>query len=192
LTVKALPLVGLCFLGLVACAGEITYSYDSLNRLTNSVYSQGVVATYRYDAAHNVRDVKLIKDTDNDGLPDYWELLYFGSLTATDGAGDSDGDGLRDYEEYLAGTDPTDPESSMRFYGCWGGGPSGYTIVWASATNRLYTIQWTTDLMTNFVMLVTNYPGSAPQTGYFHETPVSNAFYRVLLQEEAPEEEVQP
>jgi len=188
-------IAGLCALEGTALGGEIVYKYDSLNRLTNSVYSQGVLATYKYDSAHNVREVKLIKDTDNDGLPDYWEMLYFGSLTATDGTSDFDGDGLSDYEEYLAGTDPTDPNSSMRFYGCGGGnnGPTEFTIVWSSSTNRNYTIEWTTSLMTNFVMLVTNIPGTPPQNQYVHETMESNAFYRVILQDnDASDEEVIP
>ncbi len=45
-------------------------------------------------------------DADGDGLPDWWEMAFFGDLTATDGTGDSDGDNLKDYSEYLAGTDP--------------------------------------------------------------------------------------
>jgi hypothetical protein len=181
--VSALMALGL--LSAAAIGGEIVYNYDSLNRLTNSVYSQGVMATYKYDSAHNVREVKLIKDTDNDGLPDYWEMLYFGSLTAVNGTGDSDGDGLSDYEEYLAGTDPTNPESSMHFSGGWGGysGPPGFTIEWSSSSNRNYTIESTTDLMTNFTALVTNIAGAPPQNQYFHETTQSNTFYRVILQD---------
>ena len=45
-------------------------------------------------------------DTDGDGLPDWWELNFFGDLLR-DGLGDLDGDGLNDLYEYLAGTDPT-------------------------------------------------------------------------------------
>ncbi len=182
-SLSLIPFIGVCIFVVVATGGEITYHYDSLNRLTNSIYSQGVIASYKYDSAHNVREIKLIQDTDDDGLPDYWEMLYFGSLTATDGTSDFDGDGLSDYAEYLAGTDPTDPNSSMSFSGCWGGysGPSGFNIVWSSSSNRNYAIEWTCSLMTNFTMLVTNIPGAPPQNQYFHETMESNAFYRVIL-----------
>lgn len=45
-------------------------------------------------------------DTDNDGLPDVWELFYFGNLTNTP-AGDPDGDGQSNAYEFLHGTDPT-------------------------------------------------------------------------------------
>ena len=45
-------------------------------------------------------------DSDNDGLSDGWEQLYFGNLTQT-GTDDPDHDGLSNAEELLAGTDPT-------------------------------------------------------------------------------------
>lgn len=47
-------------------------------------------------------------DSDQDDLPDQWEQLYFGSLNHTSGQ-DSDGDGQSNELEYLASTDPTDP-----------------------------------------------------------------------------------
>lgn len=50
-------------------------------------------------------------DSDGDGLPDTWELLFFGGF-GRDGSGDFDGDGFTDAEEFAAGTDPTDPTSS--------------------------------------------------------------------------------
>jgi hypothetical protein len=45
-------------------------------------------------------------DTDNDGMPDDWEIAYFGNLSR-DGTGDFDGDGLIDSAEYQYGTNPT-------------------------------------------------------------------------------------
>ncbi len=44
-------------------------------------------------------------DTDNDGMPDNWEMEYFGDLSHNS-ISDSDGDGLSDSEEYNKGTDP--------------------------------------------------------------------------------------
>src|SRR5258706_16424560 len=56
------------------------------------------------------------RDSDGDGLPDDWELRYFGSLSA-DGGGpgdDPDHDGMSNLEEYQSGTDPTNPASNLR------------------------------------------------------------------------------
>jgi hypothetical protein len=45
-------------------------------------------------------------DSDGDGLPDSWELQYFGGLTQ--GAnGDPDGDGVTNLQEYQQGRNPT-------------------------------------------------------------------------------------
>ena len=46
-------------------------------------------------------------DTDEDGLPDAWEMTRFGSLAAS-GSDDSDTDGSNNRNEFLAGTDPKD------------------------------------------------------------------------------------
>jgi hypothetical protein len=44
-------------------------------------------------------------DTDEDGLPDSWEMQHFGSLDHH-GSGDFDGDGLTNLQEYQRGTNP--------------------------------------------------------------------------------------
>jgi hypothetical protein len=46
-------------------------------------------------------------DTDHNGLPDDWEMHYFGHL-GVDPNADPDGDGVTNLQEYLNGTDPTD------------------------------------------------------------------------------------
>ncbi len=45
-----------------------------------------------------------------DGMGDAWEIHYFGN-TDRDGYDDFDRDGLDDYNEFVLGTDPTDPTS---------------------------------------------------------------------------------
>jgi hypothetical protein len=52
------------------------------------------------------------EDTDHDGLPDAWELQYFGSATSTNTAeGDYDEDGTDNLFEYIADTNPTNAAS---------------------------------------------------------------------------------
>ena len=45
-------------------------------------------------------------DTDDDGLPDWWELRYFGTATAANPAVDEEPDGLTNLDEYRFRTDP--------------------------------------------------------------------------------------
>jgi hypothetical protein len=47
-------------------------------------------------------------DSDDDGLPDYWETFYLGDFTSHDGDDDPDGDTVTNAEEFAAGTDPDD------------------------------------------------------------------------------------
>ncbi len=54
----------------------------------------------------NGNDTEPKVDSDKDGLPDDWELKYFGNLTY-DKDYDYDKDGYTNLEEYQAGTDPT-------------------------------------------------------------------------------------
>jgi hypothetical protein len=86
-------------------------------------------------------------DSDGDGIPDAWERLKFGNLTTANSTSDRDGDGFSDLGEYLADTDPTDPNSNLRITAYApdpGGSPA--RIQWTSVASRLYHIQRRTDL----------------------------------------------
>ena len=50
-------------------------------------------------------------DSDQDGLPDYWEEQYFGNITHYGPSDDPDGDGLTNLEEYQSGSDPTNKDT---------------------------------------------------------------------------------
>ena len=56
----------------------------------------------------DVFTISAVTDGDLDGMDDGWEAQKFGD-TSRDGTGDSDGDGYTDLDEFMGGTDPTDP-----------------------------------------------------------------------------------
>jgi hypothetical protein len=87
-------------------------------------------------------------DSDGDGLPDDWELAYFGNLSQT-GTSDFDGDRQNNLFECTAGLDPCDPASvfTLRVENV-AGQPSRKNLTfkpWASG--RTYTPQFTTNLV---------------------------------------------
>lgn len=174
-------------LAAIVFAGETIYEYDSNNRLKSASYTNGVVARYQYDDAHNLIGIGEVADTDEDGLPDYWEIKYFGDLTTTDGTGDQDGDGLSDFDEYLAATNPMASGSSFMVY-CGVAVPSTNTIQWASASNRTYSIHHTTNLMESFGTLDTRIEGTPPVNEYKHTVTAHANFYRIELEAEGDAE----
>lgn len=50
-------------------------------------------------------------DADGNGLPDWWELFYFGTTTGTATNEDAESDGLTNLEEYQAGLNPLNSDT---------------------------------------------------------------------------------
>ena len=81
-----------------------------------------------------------IPDSDQDGMPDSWEVEYFGNLQR-DGAQDANGNGMTDAEEYLWGTNPTElggkkPVPSLTNQAV------GFSITFPTVIGRTYQVQF--------------------------------------------------
>jgi uncharacterized repeat protein (TIGR02543 family) len=73
--------------------------------ISNST-AQAQDVTFAMDGRNALTD-----DNDNDGLPDAWELLYFGNTTTQSALGDPDRDLVTNAEEYQENTNPNDATS---------------------------------------------------------------------------------
>jgi hypothetical protein len=81
---------------------------------TNTVWLTNAVPCEDYTFAHQPPlgafywlSLPGLGDTDDDGLPDWWETLHgLNPRVANTSGQDSDGDGLSDAQEYLYGSDP--------------------------------------------------------------------------------------
>lgn len=98
---------------------------------------------------------------------------------------DSDVDGLNNLQEWLAGTDPTNPASALRLT-IVAVSPSQVTLTWPSTTNRNYVLQRATcsGSSPSFIGLSCSLPGG-PLTTSFTDTnaPVASpVLYRVAAQ----------
>jgi hypothetical protein len=92
--------------GIYDPSGGCAYAGQYFNGLIDEVtcYSQALAAT-DVSALYNAGGAGKCADADQDGLPDWWEIKYFGDLTQgpTD---DYDGDGRLNIDEFNAGADP--------------------------------------------------------------------------------------
>ena len=118
-----------------------------------------------------VRDL----DADNDGLPDDWEMFYFGNLDQ--GANDDpDHDGVNNLAEYRAGTDPTRADSA--FYLAT---TNAAALHWPNLPSRQFVVQSSDDLKTweTVSNAAAIYPTPATATWTDPNPSATNRFYRV-------------
>jgi hypothetical protein len=100
-------------------------------------------------ASHIVTGTLLVTpaplDLDADGLPDDWELTFFGNTDLT-GEADTDNDGVADSGEFLAGTDPTRAESVFAIDHMTATlGQGTVELQWLGGGNHAYEIEWSDD-----------------------------------------------
>ncbi len=88
-------------------------------------------------------------DSDEDGLPDEWEWIHFGTLEYGPDD-DVDGDGITNLGHLIAGTDPNNPASVLRMYDAESAvEEDAYHLTIGTVPGRLYTIYFTDDSLTD-------------------------------------------
>jgi hypothetical protein len=88
---------------------------------------------------------------------------------------------LLTWQEYIAGTNPTNPASVFEITGS-SINAQGVVIRWASASNKLYNLSRTTNLMSGFSVLAgaSNLPATPPENVYTNPVSAGAAvFYKI-------------
>lgn len=127
------------------------------------------------------------------GTPLHWLNQY--GLTVEDDELDIDGDGLATWQEYIAGTDPTDPDSrfALTSVGLVEGGPSSgefselnegdyVVLTWPSVPGRKYTIYRKSSLLDwgDWTVLEEGIPGEDGEMTYYYAAPdAATKFYKI-------------
>jgi hypothetical protein len=126
-------------------------------------------------------------DANGNGLPDLWEIYYFGTTNAVNGGPDDDWDHdwMSNLAEYLAGTCPTNAASVLRLTEPLLNRTSGtMQLSWPSVGGRMYTIQTATNLLTGFNGMETNHIAPTPPSNTYtiHLDQSKYRFYRVMIE----------
>jgi hypothetical protein len=123
-------------------------------------------------------------DTDANGLPDWWEQMYFGQLTGINPLADPDNDGLNNLQEFLSDTNPTNPASRLVLKSV-ARMSSGVSISWAGGVQAQQYLQRKNDLSGTgrWTTLYTNLPPTSTNVTYVDLLPTNRAgFYRIQVE----------
>jgi subtilisin family serine protease len=127
-------------------------------------------------------NLQKLVDAGLNGLPDWWELEYFGQQTGTDPNADPDHDGMSNLAEWLAGTNPTNAASSLRLTVLPVSNPNSVSLAWASVAGKTYRLERSTNLLTGFDSVVSTNIAATTPTNVLTDTavlPGDTRFYRV-------------
>ncbi len=108
---------------------QVAFVADDQQGFTNSIITNMTTLTVPFDWNSN-------------GMGDGWEWINFGTLTNT-ATGDNDGDHASDYEEYVAGTQPTNPGSFFAVRSLASSGAAQRLLSIPTVSGRLYQISFT-------------------------------------------------
>ncbi len=147
-------------------ASLATIGFEHAKTLADFAVAQ---ATLRFEAQTStlwVDDVFLygpipLADSDGDGLPNFWELDYYGHITDNVTSNDIVANGINTaLEAYIAGFVPID---SRAFFGITdiSEDAGDFVLQWNRTSGREYSVYWAPNLMLGFSLLQDNISGGS-------------------------------
>ena len=134
------------------------------------------------------------RDTDGDGLPDWWESRYFGNSTNALPQALA-ANGFNNLQCFLLGLDPTDPHSTFKVWAFRQPATGFPQISWNSIGSKTYTVEYANSLSSSatfaqvLTVTETNVPAGVGNIQTFVDNYVltggppgsSGRYYRVKL-----------
>ena len=149
-------------------AGAHSYTWTAANDSPASVVANFAPAPFV---------VAALPDGDADGIADEWEIEQFGNLSQSSPASNADGDPWTDLEEFIAGTDPWDPDSKFQI-----SATTAESISWQAVQGKTYRVLSTEDLTQEWGVEATGLQGIPPQSSYFFSTEPDQKFFKIEVE----------
>lgn len=142
---------------------------------------------YSFETKRAVVTVSVPAAPVTDITSDEWKAYFFGSLTAPEATPDNDNDhdGVPNWAEYIAGTDPTDINSNLRFDSTTPQSANGQrqlTLSWLSAPGKTYEILGGSTPAGATGALLGTALGDGTVKQFTDFNPGSTRFYRLRVQ----------
>jgi hypothetical protein len=103
-----------------------------------------------------------LPDQDGDGIPDSWENAHgLRSGDANDAAEDPDHDGYTNLQEYIAGTDPQDAQSFLKFSQAATSMDGLMTFTFTAVAGKTYALQYCDSVASGVWLTLTNIPAQS-------------------------------
>jgi hypothetical protein len=123
-----------------------------------------------------------VADSDGDTMPDSFEIDHgLDPTKSSDATGNLDHDACNNLDEFIAGTDPTNSASVFKAGNSVAevDGTNCFVVEWFSISDRLYSVQWSTNLAEGFQVLETGI--EHPQHSYTDTVhgAESDGYYKV-------------
>jgi len=164
-------------------ATNINYTIPYCTVADSGAYTVIVSNSYGFALSNPATLYVTFTDSDNDGMQNSWETANgLNPNDATDAAKDADGDGFNNLAEFLAGTDPRNPQSRPTVAITKAASGTGFTLSFAVQPGRTYTIQARESMTAGSWNPIQNYtPFSTAQTVTFTDPTILPArHYRVV------------
>lgn len=114
-------------------------------------------------------------DTDKDGIPDWWEQLYFGGVTNAMPS-QKGTNGWTYLQTYIAGFNPGNAIDNLLLTRA-----TGRKFNWDRKPDRKYDIYWTSNLTSGLTCILTNTDAAEFEDTATNRTQMSSGFYQIRV-----------